>query len=95
MAADMVKTAKDLSHDPSRFLAIGENAASIIPIRVRQFYVAVKNEGMKVDRLSDLLEAVTFSQAIIFCNECSQVDRLLKLLQSRNITASAMVSSLF
>jgi superfamily II DNA/RNA helicase len=95
MAADMVKTAKDLSHDPSRFLTIGENSASISPIHVRQFYIAVKKEEMKVDRLSDLLEAVTFNQAIIFCDKRRQVDKLHEQLQSRNLTASAMVSSLF
>ena len=95
MAADTVKTAKDLSHDPSRFLTVGEKSASITPIHVRQFYVAVKKEGMKVDRLSDLLEGVTFSQAVIFCNTRRQVNWLLELLQVRNITVSAMVSSLF
>lgn len=95
MAADTVKTAKDLSHDPSRFLTVGEKSASITPIHVRQFYVAVKKEGMKVDRLSDLLEGVTFSQAVIFCNTRRQVNWLLELLQARNITVSAMVSSLF
>ena len=42
MAADTVKIAKDLSHDPSRFLTVGEKSASITPIHVRQFYVAVK-----------------------------------------------------
>jgi len=95
MTADMVKTAKDLSHDPSRFLTIEENSAQITPIHVRQFYVAVKKEEMKVDRLSDLLQAVTFSQAIIFCDKRHQVDRLRSQLQSRNLTASAMVSSSF
>jgi translation initiation factor 4A len=74
MAADIVKTAKDLSHDPSRFLTIGEKSASITPIFVRQFYVAVQKEGMKVDRLSELFEVVNFNQAIIFCNTRHQVD---------------------
>ena len=94
MAADKVKIAKDLSRDPSRFLTVGENSASITPIHVRQFYVAVKKEGMKVDRLSNLLEAVNFNQTIIFCNTRRQVVWLFELLQSRNITVSAMVSSL-
>ena len=95
MAADIVKTAKDLSYDPSRFLTIGENSAPITPIHVRQFYIAVKKEEMKVDCLSDLLRAVTFNQAIIFCDKRRQVDMLLEQLQSRNLTASAMVSSSF
>ena len=94
MAADIVKTAKDISHDPSRFLTIGEKAALITPIHVRQFYVAVNKERMKVDRLSDLFEAVNFNQAIVFCNTRHQVNWLLERMQSRNITVSAMVSSL-
>lgn len=95
MTADMVKSAKDLSHDPSRFLTVGEKSASITPTYVRQFYVAVKKEGMKVDPLSDLLEGVTFSQAVIFCNTRHKVNWLFEHLQSRHITVSAMVSSLF
>jgi superfamily II DNA/RNA helicase len=91
----MVKTAKDLTHDPSRFLTIGENSTQTMPIHVRQFYVAVKKEEMKVDRLSGLLEAVTFNQAIIFCNKRHQVDRLCEQLQSRNVAASVMVSGSF
>ena len=94
MAADIVKVAKGLSHDPSRFLTIGEKSALTTPIHVRQFYVAVKKEGMKVDRLSDLFEAVDFNQAIIFCNTRHQVDWLLQLMQSRKITVSAIVSKL-
>jgi translation initiation factor 4A len=95
MTADMAKNAKDLSHDPSRFLAIEENLAQITPIHVRQFYIAVKKEEMKVDCLSDLLRAVTFNQGIIFCDKRHQVDKLREQLQSRNITASAVVSSSF
>jgi superfamily II DNA/RNA helicase len=95
MAGDIVKTAKGLSH-PSRSLTIvGENSAPITPIHVRQFYVAVGKEKMKVDRLCDLLEKVTFNQAIIFCNTRRQVDWLLEQLKSRDITVSAMVSILF
>ena len=93
MTAEIVKSAKDLSHNPSRLLTIRENSALVTPIHVRQFYIAVKKEGTKVDRLSDLLEAVTFNQAVIFCEKRFQVDRLLEQLQSRNLTASAMVSS--
>ena len=73
MAADTVRTAKDPSHDPSRFLTIG---ASITPIHVRQFYIAVGKDRIKLDRLSELLEVITFSQAIIFCNTRRQVDWL-------------------
>ena len=95
MAADIANTAKDLSHDPSRFLTIGEQSALTTHLHVRQFYIAAQKERMKVDRLSDLLEAVNFNQAIIFCNTRRQVNWLLELMLSRNITVSAVVSSLF
>lgn len=96
MAANIAKTAKDLSHDPSRFLTIGEKkSASTTRHHVRQFYIAAKKEGMKANRLSDLLGAVNFNQAIIFCNTRNQVNWLLDLMLSRNITVSAVVSSLF
>jgi superfamily II DNA/RNA helicase len=97
MAADIAKAAnlKDLSHDPSRFLTIGEKSASATHLHVRQFYIAAKKEGMKVERLSYLLEAVSFNQAIIFCNTRHQVNWLLEHMLSRNITVSAVVSSLF
>jgi len=82
MAADNAKTAKDLSHNPSRFLTIGEKSASTTVttrLHVRRFYIAAKKEGMKVGRLS--ARGCQFQSS-------HQVNWKLELMLSCNITVS-------
>jgi len=61
---------------------------------IRQFYIAIEQEGWKLDILCDLYETLTITQAIIYCNTRRKVDFLADELQKRDFTISTMHADL-
>merc|ERR1712241_1115270 len=61
---------------------------------IRQFYIAIEQEGWKLDVLCDLYETLTITQAIIYCNTRRKVDLLADELQKRDFTISTMHADL-
>ena len=56
----------------------------------KQFYISVEREEWKFDTLCDLYEALTITQAVIFCDTRRKVDWLTEKMHSRDFTVSAM-----
>lgn len=57
---------------------------------IRQFYVALEEEDWKLETLCDLYETIQVTQAVIFCNEKSKVDKLTEQLNERDFTVSCL-----
>lgn len=57
---------------------------------IKQFFIAVDEEGWKFDTLCDLYDTLTITQAVIFCNTKRKVDWLAERLRAANFTVSAM-----
>merc|ERR1711934_714337 len=57
---------------------------------IKQFYVAVECEDLKLDTLCDLYETLNITQAIIYCNTRRKVDWLTDEMSQRDFTVSAM-----
>lgn len=57
---------------------------------IKQFYVAVECEDLKLDTLCELYETLNITQAIIYCNTRRKVDWLTDKMSQRDFTVSAM-----
>lgn len=56
---------------------------------IRQFYINVEREEWKLDTLCDLYDALSITQAVIFCNTRKRVDWLTEQLSKRDFTVSS------
>lgn len=57
---------------------------------IKQFFVNVEKEAWKYETLCDLYEAISITQAVIFCNTRRRVDDLTRHLREKHFTVSAM-----
>jgi ATP-dependent RNA helicase len=57
---------------------------------IKQFFVAVEKEEWKFDTLCDLYDALTITQAVIFCNTKKKVDWLAQKMTKANFTVASM-----
>jgi len=57
---------------------------------IKQFFVAVEKEQWKFDTLCDLYDALTITQAVIFCNTKKKVDWLTEKMTKANFTVVKM-----
>mmetsp|Transcript_25328 Transcript_25328/g.52696 ORF Transcript_25328/g.52696 Transcript_25328/m.52696 type:complete len:440 (-) Transcript_25328:170-1489(-) len=57
---------------------------------IQQFYIAVVEEGYKLETLCDLYESLTINQAIIYCNTKKKAEWLSEEMQSRDFTVSCI-----
>jgi ATP-dependent RNA helicase len=57
---------------------------------IKQFFVAVEKEQWKFDTLCDLYDALTITQAVIFCNTKKKVDWLAEKMTKANFTVASM-----
>lgn len=57
---------------------------------IKQFFVAVEKEQWKFDTLCDLYDALTITQAVIFCNTKKKVDWLADKMTKANFTVASM-----
>ncbi|KAJ3910405.1 eukaryotic translation initiation factor 4A, isoform 1, isoform CRA_a [Lentinula edodes] len=60
---------------------------------IKQFYIAVEKEEWKLDTLCDIYDTISVSQSVIFCNAKRKVDWLTQMMEQREFTVSAIVSS--
>lgn len=86
---DVLEVSQKFMRDPVNILVKTEQ---LTLEGIRQFYVAVEKEEWKLDTLCDLYEAITITQAVIFCSTRRKVDWLTDKLHAREFTVSAMVS---
>jgi translation initiation factor 4A len=56
---------------------------------IKQYYVNVTKDEWKLDTLCDIYEAITITQAIIYCAKRRTVDWLTEQMRSRDFTVSA------
>lgn len=89
MPSDVLEVTKRFMRDPIRILVKRDE---LTLEGIKQFYIAVEKEEMKLDTLCDLYKTVTITQAVIFCNTRSKVDWLTEKMTAREFTVSAMVS---
>ncbi len=61
---------------------------------IKQFFVAVEKEQWKFDTLCDLYDALTITQAVIFCNTKKKVDWLAEKMIAANFTVVKMHSDM-
>jgi len=72
------------------------NEVTYIPVKreeitlegIKQYYVNVGKDEWKLDTLCDLYEALTITQAIIYCGRRRTVDWLTDMMRSRDFTVS-------
>lgn len=57
---------------------------------IKQFFVNVEKEEWKLETLCDLYEAISITQAVIFCNTRRGVDKLTEGLRAKSFTVSSM-----
>jgi len=78
---------KKIMHDPLKIL-IKKNE---IPVDlIKQFYVDVEIEDLKLEVLLDLYNLISTSQAIIFCNTIRKVEWLSENLQEKNFPITSI-----
>ncbi|KAG9038536.1 RNA helicase [Tulasnella sp. JGI-2019a] len=57
---------------------------------IKQFFVAVEKEEWKFDTLTDLYDALTVTQVVVFCNTRRKVDLLAQKMRAAEFTVSSM-----
>merc|ERR1712194_739157 len=83
MPLDVLEVTQRFMRDPVRILV---KKAELTLEGIKQFYIAVDKEEWKLETLCDLYEALTITQAIIYCNTRRKVDWLQEQMQERDIT---------
>jgi translation initiation factor 4A len=87
MPVDVLEISKKFMRDPIRILVKRDE---LTLEGIKQFYIAVEKEDWKLATLLDLYEAITITQAVIFCNTKRKVDWLTEQMNAKNFTVSAM-----
>jgi translation initiation factor 4A len=87
MPGEVLEVTKKFMRDPVRILVKRDE---LTLEGIKQFYVSVEKEEWKLATLFDLYEAITITQAVIFCNTRRKVDWLTEQMNEKNFTVSAM-----
>ena len=87
MPTEVLEVTKKFMRDPVRILVKRDE---LTLEGIKQFYVMVEKEEWKLTTLVDLYEAITITQAVIFCNTRRKVDWLTEQLNAKDFTVSAM-----
>jgi superfamily II DNA/RNA helicase len=78
---------KKIMHDPLKIL-LKKNE---IPVDlIKQFYIDVEIEDLKLEVLLDLYNLISTSQAIIFCNTIRKVEWLSNSLEEKNFSITSI-----
>jgi len=88
---EVLETTQRFMSDPLRILVKRDE---LTLDGIKQFYVAIDREEWKLDTLVDLYEAVTITQAIIYCNTRRKVEWLTDELTKKDFTVSCMHSDM-
>jgi len=87
MPADVLEVTKKFMRDPVEILVKKDE---LTLEGIKQFFVNVEKEAWKYETLCDLYEAISITQAVIFCNTRRRVDDLTRHLREKNFVVSAM-----
>jgi len=87
MTREVLEMTKKFMNDPIRILVKRDE---LTLEGIKQFFVAVEKEQWKFDTLCDLYDALTITQAVIFCNTKKKVDWLSEKMTKANFTVASM-----
>jgi len=87
MPTEVLEVTKKFMRDPVEILVKKDE---LTLEGIKQFFVNVEKEAWKYDTLCDLYEAISITQAVIFCNTRRRVDDLTRHLRDKKFTVSAM-----
>jgi len=87
MTREVLEMTKKFMNNPIRILVKRDE---LTLEGIKQFFVAVEKEEWKFDTLCDLYDALTITQAVIFCNTKKKVDWLSEKMTKANFTVAAM-----
>jgi len=84
---EVLEITKKFMNDPIRILVKRDE---LTLEGIKQFFVAVEKEQWKFDTLCDLYDALTITQAVIFCNTKKKVDWLSDKMTKANFDVVSM-----
>jgi len=87
LTREVLEITKKFMNDPIRILVKRDE---LTLDGIKQFFVAVEKEQWKFDTLCDLYDALTITQAVIFCNTKKKVDWLADEMIKANFTVIKM-----
>ena len=87
MPAEVLEVTKKFMRNPVEILVKKDE---LTLEGIKQFFVNVEKEAWKYETLCDLYEAISITQAVIFCNTRRRVDELDKHLKEKSFTVSAL-----
>jgi len=87
MTREVLEMTKKFMNNPIRILVKRDE---LTLEGIKQFFVAVEKEEWKFDTLCDLYDALTITQAVIFCNTKKKVDWLTEKMTKANFTVASM-----
>jgi ATP-dependent RNA helicase len=87
MTREVLEVTKKFMNNPIRILVKRDE---LTLEGIKQFFVAVEKEQWKFDTLCDLYDALTITQAVIFCNTKKKVDWLAEKMTKANFTVASM-----
>jgi len=87
LTREVLEMTKKFMNDPIRILVKRDE---LTLDGIKQFFVAVEKEQWKFDTLCDLYDALTITQAVIFCNTKKKVDWLADKMIKANFTVIKM-----
>mmetsp|Transcript_16069 Transcript_16069/g.37458 ORF Transcript_16069/g.37458 Transcript_16069/m.37458 type:complete len:373 (-) Transcript_16069:299-1417(-) len=88
---EIMETTERFMRDPLRILVKRDE---LTLSGIKQFYIAIDDERFKLDTLCDLYEAVTITQAIIYCNTRRKVEWLTQAMTEQDFTVSCLHSDM-
>lgn len=87
MPTEVLEVTKKFMRDPIEILVKKDE---LTLEGIKQFFVNVEKEAWKYETLCDLYEAISITQAVIFCNTRRRVDDLTRHLREKTFVVSAM-----
>jgi translation initiation factor 4A len=87
MPSDVLEVTSRFMRKPIRILVKKEE---LTLEGIKQFYIFVEQEEWKLETLCDLYDALSITQAVIFCSTRRKVDWLTEKLNNRDFTVSAI-----
>jgi len=87
LTREVLEMTKKFMNDPIRILVKRDE---LTLDGIKQFFVAVEKEKWKFDTLCDLYDALTITQAVIFCNTKKKVDWVAEKMIEANFTVVKM-----
>jgi len=91
MPPDVLDVAQKFMRNPQHILI---NKEEVTLEGIRQFFIMLDQEKWKFDTLCDLYDHINITQAVIFCNTKTAVEKLDKELTEKAFTVSSIHSDL-